>query len=170
MRYCPYFCEENVWHLCQDDAVRDDAPLVVVPLEERRVVFVSNDTKQVRMRHQRAGQGGVVIWDYHVVLLARGRVWDLDCTLGMPLDVDRWLTDSFVDADDAPGAARFRVVDAADFVRTFASDRSHMVESGHPFPSWPPIGEGMTLMRFVDFTDAFVGEIVDAATLRRLKR
>ena len=177
MRYCPYFCEENIWHLCGDVDVTD-ATGAVVPLDERAAVFVSNAARQVRMRHQRAGGGGIVIWDYHVVMLARpGLVWDLDCVLGAPLAVDEWVRASFVDRD----AARFRVVDAPTFVTTFASDRSHMAGSGQPAPPWPPIGgapagrghgdgDGMNLMRFVDMTDPFVGDVVDAAgLLRRLR-
>jgi hypothetical protein len=154
MRYCPYFCEENVWHLCGDDAVG-------IPLAARRAVFVTNEARQVRMRHQRAGNGGVVIWDYHVVLMGQGRVWDLDCTNGMPLALADWL----VDVDDT---AKFRVVDAAEFVRTFASDRSHMSGSGHPVPAWPPIGHGMNLLRFLDLDDAIAGVVVDKAGLRRI--
>jgi protein N-terminal glutamine amidohydrolase len=152
MRYCPYFCEENVWHLCSDDTVG-------IPLVERRAVFVTNEARQVRMRHQRAGN--LVVWDYHVVLMGDGRVWDLDCTLGMPLGLDEWLGT----VDDS---AKFRVVDASEFVRTFASDRSHMQESGHRLPEWPPIGHGMNLLRFIDLADPIAGVVVDKAGLRRI--
>jgi protein N-terminal glutamine amidohydrolase len=147
IRYCPFFCEENIWHLCADEQ----------PPVPRRVVFITNARRQVEIRHQRAGGGGAVVWDYHVVLVAGGKVWDPDTTLGFPVDVDVWLRQSF-DPADPP---RFRVVDAATYRSIFASDRSHMAGSGKPVPPWPPIGEGMNLMRFVDLETPFVGEVVD---------
>jgi hypothetical protein len=160
IRYCPYFCEENIWHLCSDAAVP-------VPVEQRRVVFVTNAARRVAIRHQRAGEGGTVLWDYHVVLVAGGRVWDPDTTLGFPVDVDVWLRESFGEAH----APRFRIVDAPAYLKEFASDRSHMRGSGKPPPPWPPIGKGMNLLRFVDLETPFMGEVVDPdrllAALRR---
>lgn len=196
MRYCAYFCEENVWHLCRDAGVvaAGGAGPAPVALERRRVVFISNELRLVPMRHQRAGRGGLVYWDYHVVLLAGGpgraeapiaagggeggassawSVWDLDCELGLPVSVARWLEASFpkdVVADTAP---RFRVVEAARFLEVFSSDRSHMLgEDGapqQPFPPWPPprgqAGE-TNLMRFVDVTTPFEGEVLSLAELK----
>lgn len=161
-RYWPFFCEENVWHLCSDrDAVEG-------PVEGRRVVFVSNAPGRVTMRRQRAGAGGLIRWDYHVVLLAGGRLWDLDSTLGFGISPALWLAESFV---AGPLAPRFRVVEAPDYLASFASDRSHMIGADgqplRPFPPWPPIGKGMTLMRFVDMVEPFLGAVTDAEGLRR---
>lgn len=160
--YWPFFCEENVWHLCSDRET------IACPLEERRVVFVSNARKQVAMRHQRAGAGGPIVWDYHTVLLADRKVWDLETTLGLGISPERWLTESFV---AGPLEPRFRVIDAPTFVSSFASDRSHMIGRDgrplHPMPPWPPIGAGMNLMRFVDMVQPFLGKVVDAEGLRR---
>ncbi|HEY4220068.1 MAG TPA: hypothetical protein VGO62_01970 [Myxococcota bacterium] len=155
MRYCPYFCEENVWHLCADDAVS-------APLGQRHALLISNAARAVKMRHQRAAGGGVVVWDYHVVLAAPGAVHDLDCTLGIPIAAARYVADCFVDDD-----VQFRMVPAATYRALFASDRSHMDASQHPFPPWPPIGAGMTLPRLLDFTDAFGGDVVDKRELLR---
>lgn len=185
MRYSAYFCEENVWHLCLDDAIR--AGRSAVAMEDRRVVFISNALRVVPMRHQRAGNGGLVHWDYHVVLFARSgpmqtgvtepvarawEVWDLDCELGLPLPIETWLRASFpvLDVELAPC---FRVVDAASFVAGFSSDRSHMLDEHgrprQPFPTWPLIqtasGE-MNLMRYVDVTSVFAGEVLHLADVR----
>jgi hypothetical protein len=164
-KYCPYFCEENVWHLCADEGA------VPAPVDERRVLFVSNARRQVLMRRQRAGGEGPVVWDYHVVLLAGGRIWDLDSTLGFGVELGRWLRESFppVDPDRAP---RFRVIDAPTYLKTFASDRSHMKGPDgrplKPLPPWPPIGSGTNLLRFVDVESPFVGDCLDLdAVLRR---
>jgi protein N-terminal glutamine amidohydrolase len=179
MRYCAYFCEENVWHLCRDDSVASEGR--PVPIADRRVVFISNEVRSVPMLRQRAGVGGLVQWDYHVVLLARASqgwsVWDLDSTLGMPVAFAVWLSESFLDetaALPAELAPRFRVVEAARFLEVFASDRSHMNDergrARSPHPPWPPIGAGtgvMNLPRFIDVTAPFEGEVLDAEALRR---
>jgi hypothetical protein len=168
IRYCPYFCEENVWHLCTDERViQDRGP---VPVEERRVVFISNARRQVAMRNQRAGGREPVLWDYHVVLLAGGKVWDPDTTLGFPVDIDPWVGGSFypLHPDFAP---RFRVIDGPTYLSSFASDRSHMLGPDgvplKPLPPWPRIGVGMNLPRFVDMETPFVGELVDLESFRR---
>ena len=162
-RYCPYFCEENIWHLASEASVG-------VPLDERRVVFISNAARQVAMHHQRAGRGRPMVWDYHVVLLAGGLIWDLETTLDLPLSLDLWVMKSFP-VGIAARAPRFRVIDAPAYLSTFASDRSHMLgPTGlplKPFPSWPRIGEGMNLMRFVDLETPFLGEVLDLDALRR---
>lgn len=188
MRYCPYFCEENIWHLCRDDVVADG--LRIIPVEDRRVVFISNDARAVPMDHQKAGKGAVVLWDYHVVLFALARsgwqCWDLDHDAGAPRPVAEWLSDSFL-IDGALEAyraltkrdferPRFRVVEASDFLEHFASDRSHMVDAKgrptQPHPDWPPIGEGNgqghNLFRFVDTRSAFVGDVLSYDELRLL--
>lgn len=183
MRYCPYFCEENVWHLCLDDVVTDGAR--VVSLDDRRAVFISNDRRAVPMDRQRAGQGNVIAWDYHVVLFAltRGgwRCWDLDHEGGVPQDLAVWMSSTFLvgaplevfrtltgkDVD----APRFRVVEAAEFLELFSSDRSHMMDDRRrptrPFPDWPAIDTGeSTLMRFIDTRAAWVGEVFSYDDLR----
>jgi hypothetical protein len=143
-----------------------------------------------------------VLWDYHVVLFARGpattsgsgwEVWDLDCDVGMPLSLRTWLRASFseeraraasgeaveLDAEASGFAPRFRVVAAAEFVELFSSDRSHMLdEAGRPlrdFPSWAPIQgrpapgarASTNLMRFVDMTAPFAGDVLTLDQLRR---
>jgi hypothetical protein len=160
--YCPYFCEENIWHLSADDRVP-------VPVAERRVVFIAGVRGRFAMRKQRAGGNGPVLWDYHVVLAAAGKIWDLDTTLGLPVDRDVWVQGSFFPLyrDFVP---RFRIVDAAVYRERFASDRSHMIGPDglplKPHPPWPPIGEGMTLPRFIDLDAPFVGEIRDLDSFR----
>lgn len=160
-RYWPYFCEENVWHLCSD---RDR---IEGPVEARKVLFISNARKQVAMRHQRAGREAGVVWDYHVVLLAEGKIWDLDTTLGFGIAPASWLEESFV---AGPLEPRFRVIGAPVYLESFASDRSHMIGPDgrplKPLPPWPPIGKGTNLMRFVDMAEPFLGEVTDASGLR----
>lgn len=167
-RYWPYYCEENVWHLC-----------ATVGGQYGLVAFVSNAARRVAMWGQRAAAhpGEPVLWDYHVVLLARGRddwrVWDLDSTLGLDIPLAAWLSASF-EAGRVPDPLRprFRLVPADAFRRRFSSDRRHMRGPGGAFaqppPPWETIGEGHNLDRFVDMRDsAFLGELFDLPALRR---
>lgn len=167
-RYQPFYCEENIWHLAGRFAV-----------DEARVVFISNPSRRCLLLGQRAGgeAAGEVVWDYHVVLFARGadgwQVWDLDCTAGAPLPARRWVDGSFALVGQIPPELdpMFRVIDAPTFVARFASDRRHMRTAAGgwqaPPPPWPPIGDGFNLMRWVDLDDrSMPGEIVDLAGLR----
>jgi hypothetical protein len=168
--YCAFWCEENLWHLCEHEAVVG---------RERYVLIISNLDQQIAMWSQRsaARAGQPIGWDYHVALLVRGdassQVWDLDSTLGAPAPATTWLARSFL---ELPPAARafapmFRVVPTDDYRRQFSSDRSHMRDKAggyhHPVPSWPAIVQGPNnLDRFIDMNDRFVGEIMDLAELR----
>lgn len=167
-----------MWHLCHDPHVVSGG--TPVPWDDRYAVFISNARRAVWMRHQRAGDGADICWDYHVVLVARGRlgwdVWDQDCVLGMPLRLERWLQESFLGVALASDALlpTFRVVAARRYVDTFSSDRRHMLdEQGvplRPAPPWPAIarrGVGSNLMRFVDMTRDFEGEVLDLEALQR---
>ncbi len=164
VRYQPFYCEENVWHLCQDERVA---------ATRNFAIFISNVGRAFPMHAQRAAAtpGEAVVWDYHAVLLAGRDIWDLDCRLGAPLSLDAWLAASFP-VQPPLTAPRFRVVAAALFVGRFASDRSHMRDASgawrHPPPSWPAIGDGSTnLKQFVDMEQTFHGDVVDADGLRR---
>jgi hypothetical protein len=116
-----------------------------------------------------------MFWDYHVVLLdGRGRVWDLDTRLALPLAAGRWLRGSFLPPGYAPAhlEPRFRVVEAESFRAEFASDRRHMRAAGggwrRPPPPWAPIGQGYNLPRYLDWRDpAGPGTILGLRQLRR---
>ncbi|HEU4537460.1 MAG TPA: protein N-terminal glutamine amidohydrolase [Polyangiaceae bacterium] len=169
--YTSQYCEENVWHLCQDPAVQ---------LEDAHVAFVSNAARACALWMQRASPGrrAPVVWDYHVVLLGRRdgwKVWDLDSRLPCPVDAFEYLRETFPRprAVPPPLRPRFRVVPRAAFLGAFASDRSHMREGDDgwlaPPPSRPAIrtaDETMSLMRFVDTERPYLGELFDLAGLR----
>ena len=59
----PYWCEENVWHLCADARVSAG---------RAEVAIVTNRDRSVALFHQRASPmpDGFVVWDYHVLLFA----------------------------------------------------------------------------------------------------
>jgi hypothetical protein len=167
VRYQPYYCEENIWHLAQDAAVEG---------RRREVVFISNEQRRCAVWHQRAAVRAhwPILWDYHVVLLCQDpwQVWDLDTTLDVPCRALDYLQRSF-----RPGVGRdleplFRVVDADLFVSELASDRSHMRgargEFLRPPPPWPAIGAPSAppnLERFIDMRRPFLGEVLDMKRL-----
>lgn len=141
LKYQPYFCEENVWHVCAS-------------LGRGWAVFVSNPTRAVFFLNQRARPVGLM-WDYHVVHLDDdGTLTDLDHALELTQPVSTWIATSF--AGPKNFAPMFRPVEANVFVATFASDRSHMLVQGEfqqEPPPWPPIGEGNTLGEFLAIDD-----------------
>lgn len=163
--YTPYYCEENIWWLCQDPRLAG---------ARREVVFISNAQRACALFHQRAAAApdGPVLWDYHVVLAVEGErgfeVWDLDCTLGAPLAAVAWLEATFGPVVALPALVhpRFRVVDAETYVASFSSDREHMrsPEGGWhaPPPEWPRVLRGEpNLDRFIDLERPFLGEVLD---------
>jgi hypothetical protein len=165
--YWPCYCEENVWHACGTPDV--DA-------RETVAMVISNAARTVAFGGQRAAPPGeLLIWDYHVVVFRRvesvWQVFDPDCRLGPDPCAERWLAASFpaLEASQAAYRPLFRWVPAELYRRELRSDRSHM-RTGDGWqsspPPWPPIGEGTNLMRFVDMSDAFLGEVLDLESLR----
>lgn len=167
--YQPFYCEENVIHLCAHPRLAGREPAAV---------FIRGAAGECVMWHQRAaaGPGEPVLWDYHVVLLARGpwEVWDLDSTLGCPVPAQDYLRRSFRPELALPPrhAPRLRVVPAPELAARFASDRSHMRgpngEYSQPPPPWPaigPAGAPSTLARFLALGDPIAGEEMDLPAL-----
>lgn len=161
--YAPYYCEENIWQLCQNDDFRDF---------DRKVVFISNENRTCALWNQRASSspGEPVLWDYHVILLVKAdgwQVYDLDTVLGAPLSVEQYIDSTFGD-ESVPEEfqPQFRVIDANDFAANFSSDRSHMLTSGGqwqvPPPPWPAIVRegGSNLMEFVDMQKPTFGIVM----------
>jgi hypothetical protein len=162
----PFYCEENIWHLCQE-------PLFAS--KTCHVVFISNLERAVPMWNQRAGRGKPIVWDYHVILLVESplEVWDADTALGFPTHLFDYLEGSFHPYVESPFAPSFRVVRAEQFVDVFASDRSHMQRADGSFrkppPSWPMIGKPGTasnLTHFIDMEHKFVGDVLSLPDLR----
>jgi len=165
-RYCPYYCEENAWHLCSNP---------VLGKVKREVVVISNALKQVAVWRQKAspyGGGVPVLWDYHVlvVTLTDGgtRIWDLDSTMGLDIEAKLYLGSTF-QRTPSEYAPWFRIVQSEDYRALFASDRRHMMDEqgqySSPPPAWAPIGRGHNLHQFVDMHGRFIGDVVDLGGL-----
>ncbi|XP_032659409.1 protein N-terminal glutamine amidohydrolase [Chelonoidis abingdonii] len=156
--YTSCYCEENVWKLCEYIRSYDQ-----YPLEEFYAVFISNERRMIPLWKQQSGCGDEpVVWDYHVILLhvASGDqnfIYDLDTVLPFPCPFDTYIQESFKSDDILlPGFRRkIRLIQADLYLKTFASDRSHMKDaSGHwqkPPPSYPCIETADSKMNLDDF-------------------
>jgi hypothetical protein len=169
-KYHPFYCEENAYHLCVHPAL---AP------REPAALFIRGSDGPCVMWHQKIADepGEPVLWDYHVVVVTRApwQIWDPDSTLGCPAPAAEYLRASFRPDLELPPELRprFRLVDAADLARTFASDRSHMLAADgsytQPPPPWPPIGApgSSTLSRYLAVGDPIAGEELGLLALYR---
>nr|XP_033785764.1 protein N-terminal glutamine amidohydrolase isoform X2 [Geotrypetes seraphini] len=122
--YTSCYCEENVWKLCE--YIKDHEPSA---LEEFYAVFISNDSKM----------------DYHVILLhilsgKKNLIYDLDTLLPFPCPFDTYVEKAFKsDSDIHPEFRRkLRVMQGDLYLKTFASDRSHMKYTNGKWRKPPP--------------------------------
>ncbi|KAI9226606.1 MAG: protein N-terminal glutamine amidohydrolase [Piptocephalis tieghemiana] len=160
--HTPYYCEENVFllakHLIQEGRVDNDS-------HSLSVVIVSNPLRKTPMWHQKASDSmdGFIVWDYHVFLVARTSagtwVLDRDSSLPFPSTFHSYVQQTF-----RPGICLnekfhriFRVIPAVDYISSFSSDRSHMLDaSGQyqaPPPLYPPILQPSSSILLTDYLD-----------------
>ena len=137
--YASCYCEENVYKL--GEVISKICPS---KLDNAYAVFITSLSKQVPIWHQQASKSEVkpVVWDYHVILLHNGFIYDLDTTLSYPCLVDEYLSKS-TKLLDLPlpdeNLHLFRLIKMNSYLKYFSSDRSHMVASKVDVPSWPCI-------------------------------
>lgn len=148
--YTRCYCEENVYKLLEARAGAAG---------RRLAVFVSNAHKKVVFFGHGERPGGFVVWDYHVVALEQQEgagwcVYDHDFVDGrLPggalraVPVSEYVERCLLAHPVRPEFAHwFRVIDADLFLRSFHSDRSHMIGADgayqSPPPAWPPICAG----------------------------
>ncbi|XP_032874972.1 protein N-terminal glutamine amidohydrolase [Amblyraja radiata] len=156
--YTSCYCEENVWKLCEYIKNKRQHPL-----EEWYAVFISNDEKMVPIWRQRScHEDQPVIWDYHVLLFhdcggQHCEVYDLDSTLPFPCPIDIYMKEAFRSEDHMRPIFRrkMRVLRADLYLKTFASDRSHM-KNAHGMwrmapPPYPCIQTAEAQMNLHDF-------------------
>lgn len=173
--YTPYYCEENIYRLVEfrcDEAqppTESPAHASIGCSGEAGVVLISNPRRTVAVGAQRAGRGParLTIWDYHVVYVESGLVYDLDSLLEPPVAEGDYVAASFpADLIDRAGpfAPRFSFVPAGEYLRRFSSDRSHMRHPDGSYkaepPPWPAVyhrNEGHNLFQLVDGVHECVG-------------
>jgi hypothetical protein len=162
IKYQPFYCEENIWQLCQHPKFLGG-----------QVIFIAAVGDYFPMFFQKTGQGKdqLIFWDYHVVLLQAGDIHDFNSTLSFSTPLNHFLAYSFADESllEAQMIPKFRVISAEDYVASFLSDRRHMkTQSGWsaPPPSWPVISESSSnLEQFSDMEDLTFGEVMSLSEL-----
>ncbi|KAG8570167.1 hypothetical protein GDO81_011127 [Engystomops pustulosus] len=155
---CYYYSEENVWKLC--DYIREQTPHL---LEEIYAVYLSNENRMIPIWKQKCGKGEEpVIWDYHVILLHDCRngqrfIYDLDTELPFPCPCDFYIKEALRSDHNVHKDFRrkLRVIKAEEYLRTFASNRSHMKDGNNewkkPPPPYPCIKTPESSMNLDDF-------------------
>jgi len=139
--HTPSFCEENVARLLTTLAPQ------FPPTQQLHACILSNPARSTPIWRQRAGCGtqGFVAWDYHVIAIAVNLVshasyaLDLDSTLPFPCPWEVYLADALRPHAVPPELAQWaRVVPAAVFLASFASDRRHMRDATGAWLAPPP--------------------------------
>nr|CAG4647345.1 EOG090X0C0Q [Megafenestra aurita] len=138
--------EENVWHICK--YFKEKEPTL---LSECYAVFISNEKQSIPLWNQRAStdeQDGLVIWDYHVIFIHKAKdgplVYDLDSKTVFPCNFEDYQNKVLHSEDKILSQFHrlFRVIEAENFLDSFASDRTHMIKDGKwikPPPIYQPI-------------------------------
>lgn len=157
LNYQPYYCEENIWQLCQNPQYAGG-----------QVLFISAYGEHFAMLCQQGGEGEehLVCWDYHVIFLHEGNILDFNSTLTFPTPSEQYFNESFIDENLLPEALIpvFRVMRASEYAESFLSDRRHM-RTKHgwsaPPPDWPLISKSRSnLAQFADMRDPEFGEVL----------
>ena len=146
--YTSCYCEENVWKLCEK--IQNTMGLNGLLREEKAfAVFISNDNRTIPLWHQSSGdetKEGLVIWDYHVILVIKenpkSMVFDLDTRLPYPSSFNEYSRHTFSKHEEENMREqfhrKFRVIPIREFLENFASDRSHMKDRNGDWIKQPP--------------------------------
>lgn len=171
-KYSENFCEENIWHLCQNPELEGFT---------KKVLIISNSNRNCSFRFQKSPNGDELVWwDYHVILLASKPelqlIYDFDSTLEFPSSLKNYLeatfqTEHIQEDKDLPG---FKSIASEDFIHSFISDRGHMKdEQGNWLsspPKWPTIGNNgnLPLPDLLDFSETSKERIFSLADMHAL--
>jgi hypothetical protein len=156
--YSANFCEENIWHLCQNEELKGFT---------KKVLIVSNPSKNCPFRFQKSiNHDEVVWWNYHVIMLAsttdESLVYDFDSTLPVPINAKEYFKLTFEKKDHLKEAnlPSFKLIDARNYIESFFSDRSHMKDVDGNWlsspPNWQIIGKNknLPLVKLQDFSSS----------------
>jgi len=155
--YTSCYCEENVYQLL--------AGMDPVLAARTNAVFISNAGRTVPIWQQRAGRSedGLVVWDYHVILLLSPLpatqqptlVYDLDTRLPFPCPAHQYCSQAL--GSDREMEEKFhrllRLIPGPEFLTSLSSDRRHMRigdEWSAPPPPWPCIQGDSTQAHTLD--------------------
>ena len=162
-RYTPFYCEENIWHLAQEECFRGREAFV-------SIISGKGIYRRLWFQSQAEDHESPIYWDYHVVLLVYDggwRAWDLDTTLGLPVPAHIYFQKTFLNSgiNLENCDVILRLIDSGNYVRSFSSDHSHMRSpTGDwlaPPPEWPRILQGgkSNLLEWLDVDRDHPGQV-----------
>lgn len=164
--YQAYYCEENIWQLCQRPEFIHSEAVVIAALGDCFPIL-----------QQRAATAPYlpVLWDYHVVLLWHtgdgDYIIDFDTILPFCTPLADYVQQSFFDERRLHANLRpwFRVIPAQQYATRLQSDRRHMKSAAgwlaEP-PAWSPISDNASnLQQFINMKDHNYGQIMSATQL-----
>jgi len=146
--YTPLFCEENIWQLIHSLSSSD------IAISKLWCLFITNPSQKVALLNQQtAPLNQLVIWDYHVILLAdinhQSVIFDFDTRLDFVTSLDEYLKNTFIFFSKEIHEELIpyiRKIPAQSYLKHFYSDRSHMKNqiAASEYPPWPVINKGKT--------------------------
>lgn len=164
--YQAYYCEENIWLLCQQpefetaDAIMIAALADCFPMLQQRAATTPQTP---------------IWWDYHVILRwqyqGQPYILDFDSTLGFCTPYQQYLQYSFLAENQLPAMFRpqFRVFSAPEYVTQLRSDRRHMRTAEGwqaPPPTWSaPSCDSSNLAQLVDMHEQECGRVMGLGEL-----
>ncbi|MCL6270620.1 protein N-terminal glutamine amidohydrolase [Sansalvadorimonas sp. 2012CJ34-2] len=137
-----------------------------VSANDLTVLFLSSPSRKTPILQQKSSPhpDSPVLWDYHVILLMRNKgaswIFDFDSHLSFPVQAGDYFQKCFYPQDTLSPEHQvyIREISADEYLKTFTSDRSHMLDSEEKplvrFPPYPPINqnkeETISLMEYLD--------------------
>ncbi|UZR93651.1 hypothetical protein [Chondrinema litorale] len=166
--YQEFYCEENIWHLCQQKELQNlnSKVIFLLPLYQYIAVWQSRLAKK----------NMPILWDYHVILFVEEEnsiwhVYDFDTVLPFKSKAEDYFNVSF--SEWYPDFLPFvKLIDRKEYVSHFHSDRSHMVdEFGNweaPPPEWQTIinEEGVPLADILNLENQTIGKCYSFAEFK----
>jgi len=124
--YTPLFCEENIWKLIESLYTNK----LAIPID---VLFILNENNTISLFEQkRSSKGRPVIWDYHVILVAKKEnevlIFDFDSRCDFPESINDYFSLTFPGNLTIEESYRplINAISADEYFKLFHSDRHHM--------------------------------------------
>lgn len=167
--YQPFYCEENIWQLCQREEFHNSYAVIISCLDECFPMLQQKSSPS---------PDEAICWDYHVIMITQINsqpfVLDFDSTLGFCTPLEIYLQFSFYEESRVKPSfiPLFRLMNASEYSRLLKTDRSHMKKSGHwtaPPPDWPLISETENnLPKLTNMLDETYGKVFSMPELANL--
>ena len=158
--YQKFYCEENIWHLCQREELVNTQTQILFLLPPKRYIAV--------WQSRLAKRNLPILWDYHVILMFKDhsstwRIYDFDTILPFSIEAIDYFYYSLSEryTDYLP---IIKVINSIEYITKFHSDRSHMKDKHGKWQAAPPPWkaiinkEGVALPSLLDTKNVTMGK------------